>query len=94
MSTEPLVRPVKGKALKELREKASEFFRRAIENGEPLTAYICEHEQCHSTQTAIKPTRKLVGSKGYWDGAKTCTACGCTNFVKVWPTGKTEAIKM
>lgn len=50
--------------------------------------YNCAH--CGAVQAVAIPAKNLVKKKGYNDECKTCTCCGKTTFVIVYPTGKTE----
>lgn len=87
-----VLKPTRNKRLKELREAVIMQHARVVENGGKLCAYECNH--CHFTCPTVQPTKALVSSKGYWDSATTCINCNGLNFVKVWPSGRTESIIM
>jgi hypothetical protein len=78
---------LKGKALRELRKQSTEFMERWKAAGKKVASYFCPH--CQTQQETIRPTRKEVGSKGHWDGLKTCVKCGKGAMVQVFPNGKT-----
>lgn len=86
------LKPTKSKKLLKLRQDVKEYHARNVENGGKLCAYECNH--CHFKCPTVQPTKDLVSSKGYWDSATTCINCYSLNFVKVYPSGKTESIIM
>lgn len=70
-----------------LRSQHDAFIKRWIASGKKATSWTCPH--CDDEQITTQPTQDDVGSKGYWDSAKTCTACGHLSFVEVFPDGTT-----
>lgn len=77
------------KALIKLREQMVEHFARLVASGWKFTAWRCT--RCRHLIPHSCPKTGDVGSKGYWDSATTCLSCGNVDFVRIWPTGRTEA---
>ena len=62
------------------------------ESGEKTAFYKCSF--CNRENETIRPKKDMVDKRGYWDNVKICVECSRLNFVKVWPSGKTVAIKI
>lgn len=79
------------RALAKLRRDAAAYHEKWRAGGGLLTAYKCP--SCGEKEPTPRPKSKAtVGSKGYWDSVMRCTGCGGLSFVKVWPSGRTQAV--
>lgn len=61
-------------------------------NGHKTTAYVCKH--CNKHIETAEPDKDMCNDRGFWDSVKICIHCNKLNFVVVYPTGKTKAIKI
>jgi hypothetical protein len=80
------------KELKNIRERLKAFNDRWVSEGHKLCNYKCPH--CGKLIPTRRPTKDMVGPKGYWDSCQICIECGKLNFVVVRPSGKTNAVKV
>lgn len=58
------------------------------QSGRKTARYTCP--DCKQRIETIRPRKRDTGTQGYWDGLKTCTACGSIRMVRVYPNGRTE----
>ena len=63
-----------------------------VKEGKKIGSYLCNH--CFKNIPCRIPSKNDVSSKGFWDSACICLECGNCNFVKKYPTGKTESFKL
>jgi len=83
---------MKRKELTKLRNDTKKRNLDWLKEGNKNTFYKCEH--CLNLIETIQPQKKMVTSKGFWDSAMVCINCGEINFVRVYPSGKTESFKL
>lgn len=67
---------------------ARTWLNRYVRKGGKVTTYFCPG--CRTQRRTIRPTRRLVGSRGFTTSALTCTRCGEIHHVSTWPSGKTQ----
>lgn len=72
------------------KEECLSWLTKAASKGAKLITYNCPH--CTKDIQTVKPKKSQVGSKGFWDGLKTCYECEKPSFVTVWPDGKIEVV--
>ena len=75
-----------------LRTEHVEYIKRWLDRGEKTAIYKCAF--CDKDNETIKPQKNMVDKRGYWDSVKICVECSRLNFVKVFPSGKTEVFKL
>lgn len=68
------------------------YIKKWVESGGKVAIYECQF--CHKENETQRPQKNMVSRKGYWDSVKICFECSRLNFVKVYPNGKTIAIKL
>jgi len=82
----------KAKALEAHRKGIYQYLKRWVKGGGKLSIYVCQH--CEAPILTYRPEKSMVSAKGFWDSCMLCPECGKLNFVKVYPSGKTKAIKL
>jgi len=70
------------------RKDRANFLKKWKANGKKTTFYTCLH--CLRAVETIQPNKNEVSSKRYWDSLSLCPHCQGLNFVKVYPSGKTN----
>jgi len=81
------------KELKKLNEANKTYMDRWLKDGNKVTTYTCQH--CKKMIPTRQPKKNMVNKeKGFWDSAIICIECGNINFVRVYPSGKTESFKL
>ena len=78
--------------LKKLKAEHVAYIKKWLDSGEKTAIYECAF--CKRDNETIKPRKGMVDKRGYWDSVKICVECSRLNFVKVYPSGKTEVIKL
>lgn len=79
----------KESGLAKFKKEYLELIERLRKDGKKITTWKCNHCKCDNE--TVQPTKKNVGTQGYWDGLKTCYDCGYASYVKTYPNGVTEA---
>lgn len=83
---------IEGSAVKTLKDFVLESNKRWKAEGKKLGRWTCRH--CKKKLQCRIPDKGDVSSKGFWDSATTCYECDGMNFVREYPSGKTESFKL